>query len=194
MNLIKLSCQNCNGQIDVDVDNMMAYCPYCGQKLMFDLDQMDLVLAEKEKTKREQERTKQLQIKQEYKEKKDIRDNKSDFRFLIGYLVFTIAFVWFCFYMAGKEDRDHKAKNEIQVSVSSDDLEGKQYEDVVLMLEAAGFSDISLIKDEDLIFGIFNDDGEVASVSINGDDDFEAEDWFPQNATIKITYHTYQDD
>ena len=62
------------------------------------------------------------------------------------------------------------------------------------MLEAAGFSDISLIKDEDLIFGIFNDDGEVASVSINGDDDFEAEDWFPENATIKITYHTYQDD
>ena len=127
MNLIKLSCQNCNGQIDVDVDNMMAYCPYCGQKLMFDLDQMDLVLAEKEKTKREQERTKQLQIKQEYSEKKEIRDNKSASRILIGCLVLYIALMCFIFYMAGEEDREHKAKNEIQISVSSDDLEGKQY-------------------------------------------------------------------
>lgn len=73
MKLIQLNCHNCNGNLDIDVDNLIAYCPYCGQKLLFDTELLNLVLAEKEKTKRaqeitkrEQEKTKRLELEQKY--------------------------------------------------------------------------------------------------------------------------------
>lgn len=62
MNLIKLNCNSCNAPLELDLDNMQAYCPYCGNKLMFDVDQIGLIYAEREKTKRveivENEKTK----------------------------------------------------------------------------------------------------------------------------------------
>lgn len=47
--LIKLKCDNCNAVLDVDINKMIAYCPYCGQKLLID---NNTLFKEKEKTKR----------------------------------------------------------------------------------------------------------------------------------------------
>ena len=52
MQLIKMKCNNCNAQLEVDLDNLQFYCPYCKQKLMMDFEMLAWVLAEKEKTKR----------------------------------------------------------------------------------------------------------------------------------------------
>lgn len=49
--MVRLKCQNCGSSLDLDMDNLMAYCPYCGQKLLFDVDQIGNILLEKEKTK-----------------------------------------------------------------------------------------------------------------------------------------------
>ena len=65
MKLFQLNCQNCNGSLEIDFDNLIAYCPYCGQKLLFDLDQMKSIITEIEKTKRSQEQTKREQEKTE---------------------------------------------------------------------------------------------------------------------------------
>lgn len=56
MKFLKMKCNNCNAPLDVDLDRLQAYCPYCGQKLMMDFDQVALVLAEKERTRRTVER------------------------------------------------------------------------------------------------------------------------------------------
>ena len=47
-----MQCPNCNAALDIDIEHLQAYCPYCGTKLLFDLDQMNTIIAEKEKTKR----------------------------------------------------------------------------------------------------------------------------------------------
>ncbi len=48
-----IKCQNCNGDIKLDLDNLASYCPYCGSQLMIDISTLQTVLLEREKTKRQ---------------------------------------------------------------------------------------------------------------------------------------------
>jgi DNA-directed RNA polymerase subunit RPC12/RpoP len=49
MKLVKLTCDNCNGQLEIDLDHIQAYCPYCGQKLLIDSNNIDAIIAERDK-------------------------------------------------------------------------------------------------------------------------------------------------
>jgi DNA-directed RNA polymerase subunit RPC12/RpoP len=51
MNIIKMKCSHCGANLELDLDNLMAYCPYCGEKLLIDVGQLKDVLVEREKTK-----------------------------------------------------------------------------------------------------------------------------------------------
>lgn len=70
MKIISITCPNCNGKLDFDLDDTKIYCPYCGQKLMIDYEAMDKLYIEKENTKQEQEKTKRVQIETDYKKKR----------------------------------------------------------------------------------------------------------------------------
>ncbi|SDZ78936.1 hypothetical protein SAMN05216349_10157 [Oribacterium sp. KHPX15] len=52
MQIVKMTCNNCGAHLNVDLDNLSAYCPFCGQKILIDFDTLGMVLAEREKTKR----------------------------------------------------------------------------------------------------------------------------------------------
>lgn len=52
MIFIETKCKKCGAELDVDLDNLIAFCPYCGSKLRIDMKNMDKVIAAKEKTKR----------------------------------------------------------------------------------------------------------------------------------------------
>ena len=47
-----MKCQNCGADIHLDLDNLIAFCPYCGAKLLVDPIAFKEVLVEKERTKR----------------------------------------------------------------------------------------------------------------------------------------------
>lgn len=47
MRMIKMVCASCQQTIDLDVDHMMSFCPYCGKKLMFDADDMSRIMNRK---------------------------------------------------------------------------------------------------------------------------------------------------
>ena len=49
MKLLKLKCDSCCAELDIDVDKLQAYCPYCGAKLLLDLERIEEVLKEREK-------------------------------------------------------------------------------------------------------------------------------------------------
>lgn len=192
MKLLSMICQNCNGQLEVNIEEMQAYCPYCGHKLLFDLDQMEMVLAEKEKTKRAEERTKRVRIEQEYKDKKDIRDKKVSIGFAVGLVGLYIFLMLFSVFMMFYSDYEHKINYEVQVEVSSRDLKNKDYNYVLERLSDSGFYNIELIEEEDLMFGFFAKENEVESVTIDGDSSFSEDDYFPIDAVVEITYHTYK--
>ena len=50
-NLITLECPGCKANLEIDLDNMIAYCPYCGKKLSYNFEGLSDVLTAKERTK-----------------------------------------------------------------------------------------------------------------------------------------------
>ena len=69
MGLKSMKCNNCGATLELDIDNMIAYCPYCGKKLMFDIDQLDEIIKAREQTKQvykqEEEMTKRAQMQKD---------------------------------------------------------------------------------------------------------------------------------
>lgn len=71
--LMQMKCQNCGANLELDLDNLIAFCPYCGAKLLVDIDQLHQVLIAKEQTKQviAKEQTKQKVIEADNKIKYD---------------------------------------------------------------------------------------------------------------------------
>lgn len=80
----------------------------------------------------------------------------------------------------------------IKISFSSKELDGEDYKDVRTRFEKAGFTIITVEPLRDLITGWINKEGEVESVSINGQTTFSEGDSFPKDAEIRIVYHTFK--
>jgi len=82
---------------------------------------------------------------------------------------------------------------ELIMPAASDELEGKNYQDVLTKLKNAGFSDIETEPLEDLVFAVLHDEGEVEEVSVDGETVFDAGARYPDDAPPKIIvrYHSY---
>ncbi len=78
------------------------------------------------------------------------------------------------------------------VPMSSKEAKGSNYQDVVKRFEEAGFELITIEVEYDIITGWLTDDGEVESVTVNGDKKFSEGDEYRADAEIVITYHTYK--
>jgi hypothetical protein len=69
--------------------------------------------------------------------------------------------------------------------------EGRDYQDVVDDFKEKGFKNIKTEKIEDLITGWLTKDGEVESVSVDGDKDYSPDVWYSNDVEVVITYHTF---
>jgi hypothetical protein len=74
---------------------------------------------------------------------------------------------------------------------SAEELKGKNYQDVITRLKAAGFTNIRTEIVDDLVTGWLVKDGEVERVSANGRANFDSGSRFPIDAKIVVTYHTF---
>ena len=92
--------------------------------------------------------------------------------------------------MAGLESAPNGVE-VIRIPSSSNKLEAKDYRGVMTELQAAGFTNIETETLNDLILGWLTKDGEVEKVSVNGNTNFNADNKFPKDAKIVITYHTF---
>lgn len=58
MALISLTCPHCGSNLDMNIGKLMAVCPYCGQKMLYDSKTVSNIvstaISETEKTKREE--------------------------------------------------------------------------------------------------------------------------------------------
>lgn len=84
--------------------------------------------------------------------------------------------------------------NMTTVGYYSSELLEKHYTEVVSIFESRGFINIKTNALEDLITGWITKDGEVESVTINGDAEFNKREVFPKDAIVVITYHTFPSD
>ena len=82
-------------------------------------------------------------------------------------------------------------EGEAQIPASNSSFTGKNYEDVLLQFENAGFTNVSTRKVEDLITGWITKDGSVESVAINGSTDYSSGTWVNSYSSVVISYHTF---
>ena len=86
---------------------------------------------------------------------------------------------------------DSKVENEVKTPISSKNLDEEYYDDLVTDFKKAGFTDVVVKKDEDLIFGFVHFDGEVEEVQVGKTTNFKKGASFSKNDKVTITYHTY---
>ncbi len=140
MQLIKLRCNNCSAQLDIDLDNLQIYCPYCGQKLMIGFDQLGKVLAEKEKTKRtierEEQQTRRVQMAYEHEARERDKERKATARGNVLPWVFliTLGLILPTLYF-GSAIREHKQKvaNLQEIEIEIEEAIQKQDYDLALL-------------------------------------------------------------
>lgn len=104
--------------------------------------------------------------------------------------VFLMGLVCCIFILSGCSKE--KEEESIEVNYNLSDLVGQNYEDVVENLRTNGFTNIQTEKIEDLILGWLTKDGEVESVKIGENSDFVQGDKFPKDASILVSYHTFE--
>ena len=71
-------------------------------------------------------------------------------------------------------------------------LKGKDYQEVLAILQEMGFTNITKKPLGDLKKGWIYDDGEVKEVSIAGVTKFAAGDIFDKTAEIIVSYHSFR--
>lgn len=95
-----------------------------------------------------------------------------------------------CF-MIIKEEWDSKKAieaGEIQIGISSSDMEGKKYQGIIEQLEEIGFVNIKTIDMDDA--GIFtNRSDTIERVTIDGTSSFSASEYFNPDSKIIISFH-----
>lgn len=199
-------------------DNL--YCGYCGRKTFKLEAELIKLQTEREKSKREQiqaekeiskrdleierEQSIQAQLSSENLEKRR-KFLLSTFK-ILGPIV-AIIFAVFTVYnginahiektQLQTVNSEHIKNGDIQLVFSSSDFKNNEtnkeepikYKSVKQDFKNAGFTNIQIDKQKDLNF-FSNKDGNVISVSINGDNDFSEGEWFPKDSIVKITYHS----
>ncbi len=94
------------------------------------------------------------------------------------------------FMIAGCSSEGHEGEAKTPSGSSIQKRQGLSKK-VVDEFESSGFTNIKLEKLDDLVTGWLTKDGEVESVSVDGDTGYSADTWYPADAEVVITYHTF---
>lgn len=74
MEKVELKCNACNAPLDLDLNKLSMYCPYCGNKLMFYADDINKLLLEREKTKQAEYSYQKIKSEYDYKTAKETNE------------------------------------------------------------------------------------------------------------------------
>lgn len=84
---------------------------------------------------------------------------------------------------------DHEG--EAKAPSGSTVQKGEDYQDVAEEFRSRGFTNIKFEPIDDLILGWLTEDGEVESVSVDGDENYSSGKWYPQDVEVVISFHTF---
>ena len=80
---------------------------------------------------------------------------------------------------------------EAKVPMSNYEAKGTNYKDVQAAFKNAGFINVKTEAEYDILLGWFTKDGEVDSVVVGGDKEYESWSRYKVNTEVVITYHTF---
>lgn len=142
MQLVKIKCNNCDAKIDVNLDDLQAFCPYCGQKLMIDFDQLAWILAEKEKEKHaadcEEHQTVRAKMTYDHESlEKEGESKHATMSSIVPWTILIIMAILFLVLHFGFVTREHKQRvtclKELEVEID-DAIQSQDYDSALLKL------------------------------------------------------------
>lgn len=93
--------------------------------------------------------------------------------------------------LVGCSGNSNDHKDEAKTPSGSSVQKGQNYQDVVANFEEKGFTNIKTQVLDDLVTGFLVKDGEVESVSVDGNKDYSSDVWYPNTVEVIISYHTF---
>jgi hypothetical protein len=96
--------------------------------------------------------------------------------------------------LVGCAGDSNRHEGEAKTPSGSSVQKGRDYQEVVNDFKGKGFKNIRTEKLEDLVTGWVTKDGEVESVSVDGDREYSPDDWYSENVEVVITYHAFPDE
>ena len=185
MKVKSLKCPECGANLEIEDGRTSCYCQYCGCKLILDDEKQEYTINKNININRTTRRIDDAKIlREEYKEKKDKRDTAVGLICGLGIPLAIILAIVLYFSISGGIA---KSQGKIQAGYYKD-LIGQDYKTVVAHFEAAGFENIEVIDLNDSSIAFWTD-GEVATISVGGDTDFESADWFAPDTKVIISHH-----
>ncbi len=121
---------------------------------------------------------------------------KNDLKKTTFFTVFCILIVSLLIANRLNNDKDSDTKQvEVVATVvapgTSEGYSGSNYEDVLCEFTNAGFTNIRAEGEEDLVLGIFNTDGDVDYVMVDGDYGYSTTTEYDPSVEVIIKYHSY---
>lgn len=185
MKVKSLKCPECGAYLEIEKGRTSFYCQYCGCQLFLDNEKREYTINKNINISRTARRIDDAEIlREEYKEKKDKRDTVIGLICGFGIPIATILTIVLCFFINGAIA---KSQGKIQAG-NYEDLVGQDYKTVVSHFKAAGFENIEVIDLNDSGIAFWTD-GEVVTISVGGDTDFETVDWFAPDEKVVISHH-----
>ena len=193
MKLHKLTCPNCNGTLEIDIDNRkQIFCPYCGQKFLIDDGRIHIEITKNiniNKTNRVIDDAEIIRAKNEEKiasARSDAKIASMGFKLLGLIMIILFALV---IISAIRDAIEASDRNEPYVATlsSSFDYKWDNYVEVVNDLANSGFKNITTVDLDDASF--FQKEGTVSKVTINGEESFSKNQEFPESSEVIVYYH-----
>lgn len=176
LKLISHPCPSCGANLEANISNEtnLIYCHYCGCPLSVeDSNNIKISINTTITDTAEVIRAKT----EEYERKNSLKYFMIVFIILVAFISVILGFLHY---------NKKEALQEGKITAGNySDLVGKDFKTVEAHFEAAGFTNIELIDLNDSLFK----EGEVDTISIGGNTNFESVDYFYPDTKVVISYH-----
>lgn len=215
---VSVKCPECGATLDVEEGRKQLFCSYCGTKVMIDNDNEYIYRHIDEAGIKQAEADKLIRLKElELEEKENEKSRKGRYlafaiagglaaigalsEFIVPENLFgmgaIVVAMWIALFAVinGDDKKKKKARriissNEVQISEKMQDYEEKNYNSIVALYKAAGFTNINIVPLCDLNIFTSKKNGQVEDITIDGDSDFDEGDVFSKLSNVTITYHS----
>lgn len=208
MTSIKKECSYCHLAFDVNLDQPQSVCPFCGEELTYSIEeQKHFQIAKTPVLSGEIVETisnKNVLDLSVFTQKK-----RNSYSHLILWII-SLIFVGLCVYFItnstlntaitadiSNNSRPTNTQQIIQIHppATPDKYKGRDYKEVVMYFENAGFTNVIPYPLSDKHIDIFATNiNKVDSITINGNIDYDTSTTYPSNAKVVISYHSWAKD
>ena len=214
--LISVKCPDCGATLSIEEGRKSAFCSYCGAKVLINNENEHIYRNIDEAKIREAETDRMIKLRQlEIEEKSNfskktmiiiwlsatallfligivgwsVKNEGMEMCFLIG---FNIA-MWGGIGLFASGNRNNRIIAGSDEAVITRDMiyfREKNFNSMTIMFRGAGFSNVTAVPLNDLNIFTQGKNGQVESITINGNSNFRAGDIYPKNSRVLITYHS----